>query len=276
MATEYLSTTQETLDERKRTVNDELGQTLEAVESTVVRAEQHMEVGDTVSARESVDEAVSDLDDATKLIETDLATSALMERYGDLSERVATLSSNLPDETTNEYRDSDLIDTLQRITREIGESPRPEFVDAYGEYPAEAYIESFGSWSEALEIANLNPIDAHARERKQYSRTEALDALIEVADELGHLPSRTEMNARGEMSSATVGNRFTDWDTALQFAEDIREGRDTETGLNTAKNSKTPVDTGTETTSQPSDEDDKDSPAGDDILDEIEDELGDW
>ena len=276
MAVDYLTITQDALDDRKQKVNDRLEQTLSAVDSTVVRAEQHTEVGDTVSARESIDEAIRDLDDATKLIETDLATSALMERYGDLSERVATLSSNLPAETTGEHRDSDLIDTLQRVTRKIGESPRPEFVDAYGEYQAEAYVESFGSWSEALEIANLNPIDTHARERKKYSRTEALDALIELADELGHLPSRTEMNARGAMSSTTVGKRFLDWDTALRFAEDVREERDTEIGLDKDKKGKPPVDSAVETTSQMSDEENEESPAENDILDQIEEELGDW
>lgn len=275
MATEYLGTTQETLQERKQTVNDDLDQVLDAVESTVVRAEQQMEVGDTVSARESVDEAVADLDDAAKLIETDLATSALMEHYGDLSERVTSLSSNLPEETTGEHRDSDLIDTLQLITRKIGESPRPEFVDAYGEYTAEAYIDSFGSWSEALAVANLDPIDADARERRQYSRKEALDALIELAVELGHLPSRTEMNTRGAMSSTTVANRFTDWDTALELAKDVPAEPNVETDLDGNNKGKTPANSGISNTPKTSDEDDEPS-AEDDILNQIEDELGDW
>ena len=119
--------------------------------------------------------------------------------------------------------------------------------------------------------------DRRSRERaKKYSRTDALDALIELADELGHLPSRTEMNARGAMSSTTVGKRFTDWDTALQFAEDVRGRRDTEMNQEGDGESGAAVDSlDSETTSQMSDDKDGD-PTEDDILDQIENELGDW
>ncbi|SNR65238.1 hypothetical protein SAMN06266787_10812 [Halorubrum ezzemoulense] len=218
MVEEYLEVTQEALNNRQRTVRNELEQTLETAESVLTRVEQHMEVDDVVSARESLTEVRSHVDDAARLVETGLATERLEDRYTEVDQREAELREQLPDEQPDGYRTSDLVESLQVLATKLGEPPRPEFVNQYGDYPADAYLDVFGSWPEALAATNLDPIDEASRKRGIYSRVEVLNAVVELANELGHPPSKSEMNTHGAMSASPVQSRFTDWETALEVA----------------------------------------------------------
>ncbi|GAA0310001.1 homing endonuclease associated repeat-containing protein [Halarchaeum salinum] len=266
MVAEYLDVAEAELDERQQTIRDSLGQVLDDAEATLVRAEQYNEVDDQVSARESLDGARRALDDAAQLVETDLAATTQEDRYSTLETRAQTLASKLPEETVNEYRDRDLIDALQRLTTKLDESPRPEFINKYGDYPADAYLESFGSWTDALAAANLDPIDEAARERRKYSRVEVLDALVALTDELGQPPSRTEMNRKGAVSSTTVANRFADWETAIEFAENVSENATDEDATTAKRHGETDP-----TADDNSESDETETEGG--ILGQIEDEL---
>jgi hypothetical protein len=218
MVREYLEVTQETLDQRRRTINDDLDQTLEAAESGLLRAEQYVEVNDFVSARESLTQAQSQIDDAARLLETGLATDRLSERYDETTRREKRLREQLPDEEFEGYRSTDLVEYLQVLATKVGEPPRPELVNQYGEYPADAYLDTFGSWPEALAAANLDPIDETNRERRSYTRVDVLDATVDLTERLGHPPSKGEMNRKGEMSASPGQSRFNDWETALEIA----------------------------------------------------------
>lgn len=218
MVKEYYDVTQETLDERQKSVEDGLERALEAAESVLQQAAQHIEVNDFLSARESLSEVRGHIDDAAQLLETGVATDASKDRYNDVKQREKRLRERIPDDESEEYRASELVDSLQVLATKIDESPRPEFVNQYGEYPADAYLELFGSWPEALAAANLDPIDEANRERRSYSRVEVLDAMVSLAEELGHPPSKSEMNQKGSMSASPVQSRFNDWETALEVA----------------------------------------------------------
>jgi hypothetical protein len=195
-----------------------------------------------------------------KFADADLTGANLS--HTDLDDRDRTFATTLPDEPTEEHRDRDLIDALQRLTTKVGESPRPEFVNAYGAYPADAYIDAFGSWEDTLGVSNLDSVDQAARARRQYTRTDVLDAVVDITTELGHLPSRAEMNSLGAVSSTTVENRFADWKTALGLAADAQTGQ--ESGTDPARDdSSQPVGTPANTTEDP------------DILSEIQAELDD-
>lgn len=270
MTEEYLEVARSELETRQHAVRKDLNQILEDGESTLVTAEQHVEVNDTVSAREAFEETTSMLDDAAKLIETGLATGNQEDRHEALDKRANNLESRLPESSTGEYRNRDLINALQRLTIKLEESPRPEFVNEYAEYPADAYLTAFGTWSDALAAANLDPIDETTRERRTYSRTEVLDALVDLTDELGYQPSRTEMNQKGTVSSTTVKNRFRDWETALELAETSQRSDEPEAEQEESRDSdefgKEPETTSPESTDEAGEED---------ILGQIENELSD-
>lgn len=215
---DYLEVVREELAERRRSVSADLDRQLERAGTALDRAEQFAEVEDHVSARESLGSAVRSLEGARRLVDTDVVDEPV-DRYEELVSRVEALHGRLPAvPETGEYRIRDLVGSLQSLATKLGESPRPEFVNAYGDYPADAYLEAFGSWPETLAAANLDPVDEAARERRTYSRVEVLDALAELADELGHLPSKEEMNTHGRMSASPVTARFVDWETALELA----------------------------------------------------------
>lgn len=57
------------------------------------------------------------------------------------------------------------------------------------------FIRRFGSWRNALQAANL-PVQ-HPR----YIKEELLESVLTVADELGHMPSTSEYDARGLSTS---------------------------------------------------------------------------
>jgi hypothetical protein len=45
-----------------------------------------------------------------------------------------------------------------------------------------------------------------------------LDAIVDLADQLGGVPSKTQMNEQGAVSSTTVENRFETWEIAVHLA----------------------------------------------------------
>ena len=171
------------------------------------------------------------------------AVSEKLDSIGDISSNSSNERSDGRDDsvgkekTSGEYDNRNLKNALQQLAMKLGESPRPEFVNKYGEYPADVYIESFGSWEDALAAANLDPIDEVERSRGMYSRLEVLDAVFDLTEELGRFPSRTEMNSKGTVSSTTVETRFEDWETALSLVK-TRIGADTAEQQNEAEKQK--------------------------------------
>lgn len=219
MVEEYLHITRDALKERARSLHTDLERQLDKADSELSQAEQYAEVDDPVSARESLGSAVVNLDEARQFLEPEIVSEAYTSRYDSLVDRAEAIHRELPAEAeSGEYRNRDLVESLQLLATQLEESPRPEFVNAYGEHPAEAYLEAFGSWPEALAAANLDPVDEGARDRREYSRAEVLEALTDLAQELGHPPSKGEMNTHGRMSASPVVSRFTGWETALKIA----------------------------------------------------------
>jgi DNA-binding PadR family transcriptional regulator len=267
MVAEYLEIARGELEERRHTTRNELEQVLEEAESAVLRAEQYAEVDDHVSGRESLSRAIDHLDEATQLLNVEGVTDQQQSRYDDLVDRAETVQKNLPDEEdSGRYRNQDLVESLQRLATKLGESPRPEFVNEYGEYPADAYLDAFGSWPEALAAANLDSIDESARDRRSYSRVDILDELVRLSNELGHPPSRTEINRKGNISSTTVENRFQDWDTALELANIGKKDSLSDEVAETSgidSDSETPVET---VSNQPSLEDNSGSDKKDQLI----------
>lgn len=235
MVTEYVSETEDALSEQQEDIESGLS----SADTSLTQTEQHIEVGDTVAARESLAEARTTLETVERRLNVQMSNHTYTKRYQDISDRVSAIQSSLESishtgERESAYRSQDLIESLQVLTTTIGESPRPAIIDLCSEYPSDAYIETFGSWAAALDAANLDQIDEAARNRRKYTRVEVLTALSDLIDELGREPSRTEMNRDGAVSSTTVVNRFGDWETAVEFAADARvESNDTqETELN--------------------------------------------
>ena len=188
------------------------------------RAEQHLEIDDTVAAWEDIQQARDVVDEAFGLIASSSDTDTEIEQRAEsLSQRIESIAGTLSKESAmngeaGTASKRELLNYLQELTLIFGETPTKEFIEAHGVYPAKTYLDLFGTWGDAVRAANLQPIDREARDRRTYSRVDILDAINELAAELGHVPSPNEMNERGEMSAPTVTKRFNSWDGAVRLA----------------------------------------------------------
>ncbi|WP_175529229.1 homing endonuclease associated repeat-containing protein [Natronorubrum texcoconense] len=198
---------------------------LDRAEQLIEKGHQHLEVDDVDAAVESQQTAATLVTEATALFEEVdiLETTEHRDRIDTLDQSVSRLDSSI-DQTAEEALQAggpsrqQLIQYLQDLAVMFDESPSEDFMREYGKYSIDEYYAAFGSWTDALREANLSPIDQAARNRRKYSRADILDAVVELAEQLGHNPSLMEMNRKGSISGTTVGTRFGDMDTAIELA----------------------------------------------------------
>ena len=123
-------------------------------------------------------------------------------------------------ETYNErtsYDREELLGYLEEFAQEYGKSPSIEEMSNVDKYPsANTYMSYFGSWNDALREADLQPNQTGP---KEYSETELIQHLKELADELGQNPTSKDMKgAQGRPSPTTYRKNFDSWNNALQKA----------------------------------------------------------
>ena len=100
-----------------------------------------------------------------------------------------------------------LIAEIQRLDDEADLLPYASDMDADGEFKAYDCLREFGSWNDALEAAGID------------KRARLLDELRRVRDELGHVPTTTEMNRLGRVSASMYSNFFGSWSEATSLID---------------------------------------------------------
>jgi hypothetical protein len=109
-----------------------------------------------------------------------------------------------------------LLAELQRIDDECETLPSMDDVAELSCFPLEAYVAEFGSYPAALDAAGLET-EIFTR-GSAASNTKLIRDLQAFAEELGHRPSRKEMDERGPHSGGTYYNRFGSWNAAIEEA----------------------------------------------------------
>ncbi len=114
------------------------------------------------------------------------------------------------------YSDEHLLNTLRDLADELGHSPTVDEMLARPGLPApQTYINRFGSWNAALEAAGLKT----RRRTAIYTDEQLLQALRDLAAELGQPPSASEMLARRDLPSpGAYQGHFGTWSKALAAA----------------------------------------------------------
>lgn len=120
----------------------------------------------------------------------------------------------------------ELLRELERVADELGRSPKHrEFRNGVGEYHSDTYTRRFGSWDTALELAGLEPPPrgnggggGDSGGKKRITTTELLDSLVQLAEELGDVPTWREMEELGDHCPRTYHRRFESWSEALDEA----------------------------------------------------------
>lgn len=108
---------------------------------------------------------------------------------------------------------ADITDELRRVAAELDHSPSVREMAEHGSIAPSTVENHFGSWNDGLEAAGLaTTMDAKA------TKTEVIDAIQALTDQLSRPPTATEMDNRGKFSTAVAQRRFGDWNSALQAA----------------------------------------------------------
>ena len=100
--------------------------------------------------------------------------------------------------------ESALLEEIRRLKRSLGRVPSKMEMDLEGEYTPGKYDEAFGTWSDAVREAGLEPRGSADR----YTCEEVIDGLREIAADLKKRPSNRDINDHAEFSSSVIYNYF--------------------------------------------------------------------
>jgi len=131
-----------------------------------------------------------------------------IDRFGSWNDAVESvdLKPNQVRRDAEEY-----LEDIRRVAEKLGDTPFSTEYDEHGEYRVSSIRSRFGSWTEAVEEAGLEP-----KWNSNISTEDLVQDIRRVADELGETPTRTEYDEHGEYSSMVVWERFGRWDDALE------------------------------------------------------------
>lgn len=116
----------------------------------------------------------------------------------------------------NDVSDDALLDELQRLDEELDRPPLWEDMESKGRYSPHTYHRRWGSWLEAREAAGLD--GSEIRHGQRVGREALIEALRNLAMDLGRPPSQLDMNDRGEYSPTPYYTEFGSWREALDAA----------------------------------------------------------
>lgn len=113
--------------------------------------------------------------------------------------------------------DADLLADLRQVRRSLGEIPSESQYDDVGEYSSSAVRRAFGTYTAGREAAGMRSVD-HRGGQNAIDPDAALEAIVDLAGELGKTPTRNEMEEIGEYSEAPYRRLFGSWREAVRAA----------------------------------------------------------
>jgi hypothetical protein len=116
----------------------------------------------------------------------------------------------------------ELLEDLRELADELREPPRFKEMVEHGDHRARTYTKRYGSWAEALEAAGLDPEDRSGG-TQQVSTDQLLADLHRLHEELGRVPTATDVVEEGTHGIATYQRRFGSWSEAVEAAFDETE-----------------------------------------------------
>jgi hypothetical protein len=148
------------------------------------------------------------------------ATTTLVREHGEYSSRTYNLrfgswsnalkEAGLDTNREQNITDEMLIEELQRLADDLGRTPTMSDMKESGRYSRGPYQDHFGSWNDGLKEAGLTP-----NVRTDISKSDLIDEMRRLADELGRPPRKKEMTEMGGYGSATYKRTFGSWSDAI-------------------------------------------------------------
>lgn len=121
----------------------------------------------------------------------------------------AGLQTNIEHNISNDK----LIKEIKRLADELGYTPTRRDMDQHGKFSSGSYRRAFSSWNQALNRAGyeINKIE-------KIPKSELLDEINRLADEVGSAPTSKQMDEHGAYGSNDYWRRFGSWTNAIREA----------------------------------------------------------
>ncbi len=107
----------------------------------------------------------------------------------------------------------DLLPEIHSLYEELGHVPTAPDIVRFSKHSIRTFTTRFGSWNRALTEAGYEPTVV-----REIDLASLLAELQRLHDELGHVPSTTQMDELGKFSSATYWAYFDSWNRAIRLA----------------------------------------------------------
>lgn len=130
-------------------------------------------------------------------------------RFGSWREALEAAGFDSPQQ---EYTADELVANLRAFAEELGHSPTSTEMDEAGPHAPRTYRTQFGSWGEALDAADLDPVT------RGYSGDELFAELRRLRDDLGRVPKSTDLETHGRITLRPYVDRWGSFAAALEAA----------------------------------------------------------
>ncbi len=142
------------------------------------------------------------------------------KRFGTWNQFLESIGEDVKRNTISE---EELTDAFYELKDYLGHTPKTKEIDEFGKYSLSSYYAKFGSWNKFLESIGEDVKWKTIRSRtssKGLSEEDLINAFYELKEEVGHIPTSTEMREIGKYSLTAYDNRFGTWN---KFLESIGE-----------------------------------------------------
>lgn len=186
------------------------------------------EIGLEPRGRQSIprDELLENLTELTKKIgrcptqddintHAEFSSAVFHKRFGSIQAAREAAGIEIDGDFNSKIPTSVLIEDLQRVALETEGAVFQHTIDEHGTYSSAAYTNRFGSIGKAREEADIEQPDSY---HPPISDGDLIEELRRLGNELGHRPSRGEMNELGEYSGNVYRLRFGSWTAAVERA----------------------------------------------------------
>jgi hypothetical protein len=117
-------------------------------------------------------------------------------------------------ETAGIDREQSMLDEIERVAEKLGRVPSTVDMQKHGAYTS--YSSHFGSWSEALERADIE-LNKHSGSGSNDKHT-MLEIVRDLHKQLRRIPKPTELPEESKYSPNDFYNEFGSWDETLEAA----------------------------------------------------------
>lgn len=129
-----------------------------------------------------------------------------VNRFDSWNEAVEAAGLTPNDQNQPRYTDDELLTHLQEFATQLDtDSPSSKKMNSDGPHNSKTYKDRFGSWNKALKEAGLEPKEPL---QTRHTKQDLLDDLVELAQDIGHIPTQKEIREYTNHSHNTYYNHW--------------------------------------------------------------------